>query len=371
MVTVSFQRAGLAAALRTLMKSPPWRRDDRTLGLIRINAVGGVATLISTTPDLQLEVSTSCSAEAAAAAFVAPLSTFAPLVDRLPEGCEVRLSAADGGTVVQAGRSRSTLAGLPSNLLPMRPALAATAHRVPAASLAAGLAGALPASINDTARPFLGGVHLREAIDGLSFEAQDGTRIHAVKQDGTRIHAQASIPQRAARIISELLPEDGDAYVAVDERTIQITAGPLRITSALLDGRFPSVEAQLAAPTNRTLCARADTLLADIDLVMTVSSDRDRDFRLDLGAICEASAFRTGGDRGAVTLEAAYTGAPLAIGFQFHLVRDALRLFGASPVEWRMGAEDEPTIIVSADHPGVEAMVSPFRLAAEHLREAA
>ena len=37
--------------------------------------------------------------------------------------------------------------------------------------------------------------------------------------------------------------------------------------------------------------------------------------------------------------------APLAIGFQFPLVRDALQLFGSSPIAWRMGGAEDATII--------------------------
>jgi DNA polymerase-3 subunit beta len=371
MSTVSFQRGQLAAALRILSKSPPWRRDDKVAGVIRINTVGGTATLVSNALDMQIEVTAPCSPEPAAAEFVLPFSTFAALVDRLKEGSEVRLTLAAGGTVVQSGRSRSTLIGLATSALPVRPVLAVAPQPIPAIVLAAGLRAALPAAIDDSKRPFLGGVHVHQAGGGVSFEAQDGARIHAAKQDGTRFASAASIPQRAARIIADLLPEDGNALVCTDARAIQVAAGPVRIVASLLDSRFPPIEAQLAAQTTRTLRARADRLLDDLDLVMTVANQRDRDFRLDLGATCEASAFRPGGDRGAVVLNCQYDGAPIAIGFQFHLVRDALQLFSDSVVEWRMGGPEDATIIGSPDHPGIEAMVSPFRLVAEHQRLAA
>lgn len=371
MSSVSFQRGQLAAALRILSKSPPWRKGETSPGVLRINTLGGTATLISTTTDMQIEVTVPCSPEPAAAAIVVPFESFSALVERFKDGSEVRVTGYAGGAVVTSGRARSTLVALPTGALPIRAPLAVSPQPIPALVLAAGLRAALPAAIDDSNRPYLGGVHVHETGGGVSFEAQDGTRIHAAKQNGTRLDASASVPQRAARIIADLLPEDGTALVCIDERAIQVTAGSIRIIAALLDSRFPPVAAQLASPTVRRFRARADLLLADLELVMTVGHPRDRDFRLDLGASCEASAFRPNGDRGAVELGGQFEGAPLAIGFQFPLVHDALHLFGGSVIEWRMGGPEDPSIIASPDHPDLEAMVSPFRLVADHQRIAA
>ncbi len=370
---VAFERTALVAALRIVGKVRPWPRDERQHGLIRIRHDGGRANLISTSLDMQIEIGLPCEADEPGE-LVAPLATFAPFAEKLPEGCAVVLSPTDTGLVVRGGRSRSTLACSVVNAMAARGESASATHSMPAAALAKGLAAAAPAAIDDNARPHLGGVHLHDAGGSLRFEAQDGTRIHAARQDGTRIHAAAIIPRRAARMIVDLLPEEGDALIAIDERQVQVTAGALRITSALLGGQFPPIDPQLSAVTNRTLRGRADQLLADIDLVMTVANFRDRDFRFDLGPTCEVSAFRVlggGPEMGAVQLEAAFEGAPLAIGFQFPLVRDALQLFGSSPIAWRMGGAEDATIISSPDHPDVEALVFPFRLVADHQRIAA
>lgn len=371
MSSVSFQRGQLAAALRILSKSPPWRKGETSPGVLRINTVGGAATLISTTTGMQIEVTVPCSADHAAAAIIVPFGAFSALVERFKDGSEVRVAGNPSGGVITSGRSRSTLVALASGMLPIRAPLAPSPQAIPALVLSAGLRAALPAAIDDSKRPYLGGVHVHEIGGGVSFEAQDGTRIHAAKQGGARLDASASVPQRAARIIADLLPEDSNALVCIDERAIQVTAGSLRIIAALLDSRFPPVAAQLASPTVCRFRARADLLLADLELVMTVGHPRDRDFRLDLGPSCEASAFRPNGDRGAVEIGGQFEGAPLAIGFQFPLVRDALNLFGGSVIEWRMGGPEDPSIIASPDHPDVEAMVSPFRLVADHQRIAA
>lgn len=373
MVGVRFQRDALVSALRTVGKVRPWQRDERTPALTRIAVADDQAAVISTSLDMQIEVLVACDASVEQS-LVAPITTFTGFVEKLPGGCEVEITPSDTGIVVRGGKSRSTLTASSINALPARDPSTSTARVMPAARLAAGLNAAVPASIDDAKRPYLGGVYLHDSEAGLRFEAQDGARIHATRQDGARIHASAIIPQRSARIIADLLPSDGDAEIAISERSAEIVAGDLRITCALLGGSFPPIEPQLAAATNRTLRANAADLLADIDLVMTVADLRNRDFRLDLGATCEASAFRVlggGPEMGAVALNARFEGAPLAIGFQFPLVRDALQLFGAADIDWRMGGPEDPTIISSPHAPGVEALVSPFRLVAEHQRKAA
>ncbi|MBV8849635.1 MAG: hypothetical protein JOZ16_08630, partial [Methylobacteriaceae bacterium] len=289
-------------------------------------------------------------------------------------GSTVTMKLGDGGTIVTSGRSRMVMRGSEDEALPVREIVADEHINMAAADVVAGFHATTDAVLDDLKRPYLGGVYMHDGGHGPAFVAMDGNRIHASAMDGNRIHAQAILPKRLVSLILATITEEANARFTFDARGVQVEFGAYRITSGLINGQFPDYAPQFTIPTTRTLKARANELLTDLDLVATVSSVKDRDIRLDLGAICEASAYRQAGqgfESGAIALEVDYSGAPLAVGFQMRLISDALLLFGKDEIEWRFGGPTDPSFITSLAHPGLETLVSPFMLAPEHRRVAA
>lgn len=376
MGAVIFERDALRHAVAVAGKVQPWQANEKSPALFRIVVRPEVATIVSTDVSVQIEADVPCEAEHGTRSLVVPAANFSAWVERAPQGARVVLSALEdgAGTTAAAGRSRVTMAGRSSQALPIREINDAPAPLMKATAFRDGLLAAVPATMDSYAQPYLGGVWIEPRGERLTFAAQDGNRVHAASQDGARVERAVLLPRKSARLIASLIDDEAD-YVAVqiDKRSIRVGYRGIRVMSALVDARFPSVDQQLASPTNRELRCKASALLADLDLIATVSLFRDRDFRLDLGEVCEASAFRIVPElaAGAVRLEATFTGAPIAIGFQFPLVRDALELFGDAEIVWRMGGPHDPTTISSPAFPGMEAMISPFLLAADHLREVA
>lgn len=371
--TITFSRLQLAAGLALVSKVKPWLRDIKCQAVVRIAVSGGMATLSASDLEVQIEGDIPCGP--GEALFYPTFAILAAMVTKA-KGDNVAMYAVDAGTVFACGRLRSTLPGSKTDALPMRPVPEGARDTIAAAALRDGLIAAIPATgESDVNRPYLGGVFLHEVNGCAAFAAQDGNRIHSATQDGSHIGTPALIPHKAASLIASVLPDDGNAEIVVGPRGVFVQVSDIRVTGGLVNGVFPPIADRMAAHTYRELRGQADHLLSEIEVIMTVANTRDRDFRLDLGPKCEASAFRVGDggpESGAIVLSGvAFTGEPTAIGFQFPLVRDALALFGRDTIVWRMGGSHEATIIMSPAHPGVEALVSPFMLAADHLRHAA
>lgn len=238
------------------------------------------------------------------------------------KGDSVVMHSTDAGTVFACGRLRSTNPGRKSDALPMRPAPEGTRQTIAVPALRAGLTAAIPATgESDVHRPYLGGVYLHEVNGCAAFAAQDGNRIHSAAQDGSHVETPALIPHKLASLIVSVLPEDGSVDIVVGPRGIIATMGDIRVTGGLVNGAFPPIADRMTAPTDRELRGQADHLLAEIEVIMTVANTRDRDFRLDLGPTCTASAFRhgdCGAESGSIDLSGvAFNGQALAIGFQF------------------------------------------------------
>jgi DNA polymerase-3 subunit beta len=369
---VTFERAALLAALNTAGKVRPWRRDQNSPEMVQIAVERDVAYVSSVDLAIQITVAAACAGDGVT--LYAPLGVLHALCNKAVEGATIALTPGEGSLLFQSGRSRSTINVMKLAAMPVRPTPTGQSGEIGVRELVAGLSAAAPATVDDVTRPFLGGVHMHASAGGVRFEAQDGNRIHAARQEESRIERSALIPRALARIAVGVIGDAGTAEIIVGDRAITFRVGGVELTGALMTASFPDITIQMAAVTSRELSVNAAALLADLDLVMTVGNPRDRDFRLDLGATCEASAFRVLGsspDSGAVVLDASFVGAPLAIGFQFPLVRDALQLFGDADIVWRFGGPEEPSLIMSPAAPGVEAMLSPFRLAADHQRLAA
>ncbi|WBO23961.1 DNA polymerase III subunit beta family protein [Sphingomonas abietis] len=377
---ISFSRHELLAALNLIGKVRPWQREYREpgkpnqlgLALIKISTWSGVATLTSANLDITISVDVPCGP--GDTTMYLPLPNLLAATQKAAEGAEIVLEAGDGVTVFRAGRFRSQMAGSTRDMAPVRPPLDGARHTIPADTMRGGLRAAAPAVLDDSKRPFMGGVLLRGDGQSLSFVGMDDNRIHSAVGNNGGIDTNVIMPEALADLLAAILPEGKDVQVTIDQRAIELVFDRIRVGSNLIQGQFPAYRERLHTGKTRVYRAPASKLLNDIELVALVAPDKTRDIRFDFGPQCEVSAFRRSGngvDVGCVVLEGAYEGPPLAIGFQVRLVTDALTLFGHEPIEWRMDGPLDPTVVTCPTLPGIEAMISPLRLVADHLRVAA
>jgi DNA polymerase III sliding clamp (beta) subunit (PCNA family) len=372
MAAILFRRASLHEALGQVGKVQPWQRDIRTPGMVRIEAKDGVATLSCVAFGMQAQVKLAC--EGHDGEMTVPFNSLVGLVEK-NRGDTVQLDGDDTSVRFSGARTTSTLPVDPNGALPLRPTLDGVDRQsMDVTALRAGLAAAVPATIDDATRPALAAVYMHHRDGSLLFEAQDGNRFHKASQASQASQASALIPGRAARIILGLLPEDGTASVAISDRAIEVSAGDVTFQCALVEAGYPTGRPAPGTALGGTLTGTASELLADLDLVVVASDQRLRDFSMRLGKKSSVSTFRSAGSglaRGHVDLEAKWVGEALEIGFQFGLVRDALQLFGNDIVEWRMCGPMDATTITSPARPGIEVIVSPCRPAADSERLAA
>jgi DNA polymerase III sliding clamp (beta) subunit (PCNA family) len=387
---IVFDRAALAEALAVVGKVKPWQRahrrqvigrDDKPVwmndikpGLIRMEVAADHAVLSSTDLGMSIARHVPCRRGIGPAVTLRlPVVAFSNAVNKAAKGAQIAIQRDDGRTMLTAGRLRVEMLGEEEDLAPVRPDVDGAVLHLPVAHLAEGLRVSAPAVSDDKKQHFMNGVNLRDVSGAAVFTGRDLNRAHQLSDIGSLGgDIDVILPDALCGMLLSVLPEDreGDASIRIGGGHVQVAWAGTVVKSTLIDGQFPAVAQDDRWSGERTLIARADQLLADLDLVATVSDPKQRDIRLDLGDVCEASAFnRVGGpNAGAIALEAGFHGEPLAVGFQFPLVRDALRLFGTDEICWRLRGSHGPSIMTSVARPGVRASIAPCSLLGEHQR---
>jgi len=364
MTTITVEREAFVAALAIAGSVPPWAPpwsvstpSSAPLGLIRIVAADGLATITSANTDRS--ISTRVAVEGISLAVTVPFVALSRWVEKASKGARVEMT--DNGMTVSlaAGRSRASLPNFDKPLYPARdPQGAVLTAR--ADLLRAGLEAVAAVPKDDLVKPYLGAVLLHGSADQLGFIATDSSRIHEMTS-AAQDDVQAVLPNGTARLLLAVLPNGTEPVgITIDDRSIAFDFAGTRIASPLIDAAYPPTSQEFDAAMPNTLTARADFLLADIELVAAVADSRDRDFRLSLGSTCFASARAQNSDHGQCELVAQWNGTPMDITFALRPVRDALALFGSETIAWSMGAPLEPTAITSPGRGDVRALVAPF-----------
>lgn len=378
-LVVAFERHPLLEAINLVGKVGPWRRTVPRFdsngkqmpskvipGVVRLDIRPGEATLTCANFDMSLSTTIACRADDAGTLFL-PLDSTGAAVEKIKAGAMIELHSDGTAVALLGGRLKVGTQAEPQDAPPQAQPVEGKARSVSVAMLREGLGSTNAATLDDPKRPYLGGVFIHDGSHGPAFVAMDGSRIHAKTAQGEAINAEAILPRAAGRLLMGLLPEEGTAEITVGNRGANFAWGRTVFRTRLIEGQFPSFGDQLAVCTSgadRILRGNADAILADLQLVTTVSNPKYQDFVLELGpdGAVASALFRSanGTDSGSVTLDAQFIGEPLSIGFQLRLVSDALDLFGEHLIEWRMSGPRSPTVISSPTMPGLEALVAPF-----------
>ncbi|WP_267386519.1 hypothetical protein [Sphingomonas sp. GC_Shp_3] len=363
MTTITVEREAFVAALAVAGSVPPWAppwsvsTNTAPLGLVRIEATDGFATITSANPDRS--ISKRVAVDGLRLGITVPFVALSGWAQKAPTGARIEITDNGPSVTLVAGRARATLPTFEKPLYPARDPRGAVAT-ARADLLRAGLEAVVSVPKDDLVKPYLGAVLLHGSGEQLGFIATDSSRIHEITSAGGS-DVRAVLPNGTARLLLAVLPNGTEPVgITIDERSIAFDFDGTRVASPLIDSAYPATAQEFAAPMPNTLRARADHLLADIEMVATVADSREREFRLSLGATSFAAARAQNGDKGQVELLAQWEGRPFDITFALRPVRDALALFGEEMIEWSMGAPLEPTAITSGRRGDVRALVAPF-----------
>src|SRR5690606_3435548 len=178
---------------------------------------------------------------------------------------------------------------------------------------------------------------VRYYLNGLLLET-DGTRLRGVATDGHRLalaeielesraaqNEQQIVPRKGVLELNRLLGDEGRVELTLGKSHVRLTADGLRVTSKLIDGRFPDYTRVIPANPPNVLSADRHLLRQALQRAAILSNEKYRGVRLTLdqdSIVVEANNPEQ--EEAVETVEVDYSGAPMEIGFNVNYLLDAL-----------------------------------------------
>jgi len=307
-------------------------------------AAGDKLTLTAT--DLDLSLRTSCAAKVKKeGACTIPARKLHDYVKLLPD-TDITIRLLENHWVsIRCGRSNTKMVGMARSNFPGLPVFpAAGAIKIPAAVLRSMIGKTGFAIANEESRYTLNGALMVLKPESITMVATDGHRLAHIERSGEKFDGVSGemktlIPKKAMDELKMLLDGGSDKDVetvdfAKDESTLFFRVGSRLLTSRQLTGQFPNYEAVLPKDISKSIVVHGEELGAAISRVAQFADERSRAVRLRLDKDelkLSASSTETGESED--SLEVAYNGDAMSIGFNAQYLLDFVKAAGSGEVK--------------------------------------
>jgi DNA polymerase-3 subunit beta len=303
-------------------------------------AAGDKLSLTAT--DLDLSLRTSCNAKVKKeGACTIPARKLYDYVKLLPDA-DITIRLLENHWVsIRCGRSNTKMVGMARSNFPSLPVFpSAGVIKIPAAVLRSMIAKTGFAIASEESRYTLNGALMVLKPESITMVATDGHRLAHIERMGEKFEGVSGemktlIPKKAMDELKSLLDSDIETIdFAKDESTLFFRVGPRLLTSRQLTGQFPNYEAVLPKDISKSIALHGEELGAAIARVAQFADERSRAVRLRLekGELkISASSTETGESED--SLEVAYDGEPMAIGFNAQYLMDFIKATGSCEVK--------------------------------------
>jgi DNA polymerase-3 subunit beta len=303
-------------------------------------AAGDKLSLTAT--DLDLSLRTSCNTKVKKeGACTIPARKLYDYVRLLPDA-DITIKLLENHWVsIRCGRSNTKMVGMARSNFPSLPVFpVAGVVKIPAPVLRSMIAKTGFAIATEESRYTLNGALMVLKPESITMVATDGHRLAHIERAGEKFEGisgemKTLVPKKAMDELKSLLDSDVETIdFAKDESTLFFRVGPRLLTSRQLTGQFPNYEAVLPKDNSKSITVHGEELGAAIARVAQFADERSRAVRLRLekGELkLSASSTETGESEDSI--EVAYDGDPMAIGFNAQYLTDFIKAVGAGDVK--------------------------------------
>jgi DNA polymerase-3 subunit beta len=296
-----------------------------------------------TATDLDLSLRTSCPAKVKKeGSCTIPARKLYDYVKLLGDG-EISIKLLENHWVqIRSGRSNTKMVGMARANFPALPLFPAeSALQLPAQVLRQLIARTIFSISNEESRYTLNGALLVLKPDSIIMVATDGHRLAHIEHVTTKLPVSGElkvlVPKKAMAELSTLLNNNDAQTVefAKDESTLFFRIGGRLLTSRQLTGQFPNYEAVLPRENNKFVAVHCDELSAAIQRVAQFADERSNAIRMRVEKNeLKVSSSNTETGESEDSIETAYTGDPMVIGFNSQYLLEFLKVVGAGDVRF-------------------------------------
>ena len=344
-LALSTERAPLLHALGTVLKAVEARQTIPVLGHLLIEAESDTLKVTGTDLDIQVTATLPATIEGEGSATV-PAQAFRDLVRKAPEKGEMRLVHDEGrrATAIQAGRAKAIVPGFDVADFPN---LAFVAEEGFHDRFTIG--GAQFASLLERCEFAISTEETRYYLNGIFFhvvDASDGPALRLVGTDGLRLARMGAaapqglasnqpgviIPRKTVALARDLAAGAGKEALSIglSARAIKLEAGPLLITSKLIDGTFPDYQRVIPLANDRLARVPAKPLSRILDFCATLNLAKRPAVKLQFTSGHLVASLRNGeGAEVSDEIEVDYDGSDFEIGIDAKYLSEILDKVGA------------------------------------------
>lgn len=290
------------------------------------------------------------------------------IIRALPDGSRITVSQTGDKITVQAGRSRFTLATLPSNDFPSVDEVEATERvTIGEATLKELIERTAFAMAQQDVRYYLNGLLFDLRGDVLRTVATDGHRLalcetELAKPSGSK--RQIIVPRKGVTELQRLL-ESGEREIELEvgRSHVRVKRDDVTFTSKLIDGRFPDYEAVIPIGADREVKVDREALRASLQRAAILSNEKYRGIRVEVSpGNLKISAHNPEQEEAQEEIEAETTVSDLAIGFNVNYVLDALSALRDEFVVVQLRDSNSSALVRESSSEKSRHVVMPLRL---------
>jgi DNA polymerase III subunit beta len=299
--------------------------------------------LAITATDLDLSLRTSCAAKVKKeGSCTVPARKLYDYVKLLGDG-DISIKLLENHWVqIRSGRSNTKMVGMARANFPALPVFPAeTAIQLPVQVLRNLIAKTIFAISSEESRYTLNGALLVLKPESITMVATDGHRLAHIENTNVKVSVSGElkvlVPKKAMAELNTLLNSTDAQSIefARDESTLFFRIGGRLLTSRQLTGQFPNYEAVLPRDNNKSVAVHCDELSSAIQRVAQFADERSNAIRMRVEKNeLKVSSSNTETGESEDSIETAYTGDPIMIGFNSQYLLDFLKVVNTGDVRF-------------------------------------
>jgi DNA polymerase-3 subunit beta len=280
----------------------------------------------------------------------------------------INFTVNDNKALVQSGRSRFSLATLPANDFPaLDPINSIYEFQISQKTLRDIIDKTAFAMAQQDVRYYLNGLMLEVSSNYLRAVATDGHRLAYCEKETNADIAdikQVILPRKGVLELVRLLNDSDDTVkITLGSNHLQVEFNQLRLTSKLIDGRFPDYNRVMPIDGNNIITADRDQLRQALIRASILSNEKYRGIRLTLEKdLIKLQAQNPDQEEADVELEVVYPGDDIEIGFNVNYMLDVLNVTGSEIVQAALRDSNSSFLLTYPDQQDCKYVIMPMRL---------
>ena len=348
-----FNKAALQEALTLVTSIVPSRTPKPILQCIRITATEDTVLICATDLEVGISYNVTQVEIDSPGDVVVPADKIASIVRESVDEV-IELEVAEAAMRIRGADSHFTIYGHDASQYPAVPAFEGKADfEVSLGALQEGVELSVFAAARESTRYALNGILWEVKGKKLTLVATDGRRlaksiVTLASSAGAKLAEQRIIvPAKTMSLLDRIGGEEAEKVaVRFVDNQIALVAGPVVVSSKLVEGNFPKYEDIIPSDYDKKVILGTSAALSAVRRAALLANEDSKGIKLALseGALVFSSRAPETGDA-QIDMAVEYGGGPIEIGFNPQFLIDVLRVIRADEFELHLGEADRPGMI--------------------------